>query len=67
MDEVTEIMTRILDHYDLDMYSEGYGQHRLYVVRVWDQGDPFIECTNANLVDALKDAELNIVVIDSAS
>ena len=67
MDKATEIMTRILDHYDLDMYSEGYGQHRVYVVRVWDQGDPFIECTNAALVDALADAERNIIAVDSAS
>ena len=60
-----EIVKRILDHYELDMFSEGYGQHKTYTVRVWEQGYPFIESTHADLETALELAEQSIIAVDS--
>ena len=62
-----DVLKRILGCFEVDFYSEykrGIApSHYIYTVRVWDQGEPIIECSGPDLEDVLRDADRNAAAI----
>ena len=56
-----DVLTRILGCFDVDFFSEykrGIApSHYIYTVRVWDQGEPIVECSGTDLENVLAAAD----------
>ena len=61
------ILKRLLAYFDVDIYTERCGGNLFYMVRVWDEGEPIIECRDTSLASAIIAADRNAAVVANYS
>jgi len=62
-----DTLLHLLDHYDIDMFSECLNGIKLYTVRVWDQGETIVESTEQELAMAIAAADRSAAAIANYS